>query len=91
MIRPRNDGPAHPLWCRADRSDPDRHVSGPVRVGHRPDGGEVTAYLIADVGGPVWVRVLAVHMTAATADISLDDAATLRDGLTALLQAAGRR
>ena len=92
MTRPRNEGPGHPSWCRVDRADPGRHVSSPVRAGHRPDGGEVTVYLIADVdGGLPRVRVLAVHMVAATADISLADAVVLRDGLTALLQAAGHR
>ncbi|BAL87276.1 hypothetical protein AMIS_20560 [Actinoplanes missouriensis 431] len=85
----------HPAWCLRDEVDAilPRHRSAIVRVGSaRPgvlsDRVQVTVRLTATAHGPAWVSVNCAHMTGVTVDISLADAAALRDGLTRLLQAA---
>ena len=84
----------HPVWCRRDPvSTIGRHVSDEVRVGARRnlgDRGEVSAWLVCTGHGPTMLAVNAAHMTGVTASLSLDAAVELRDGLTALLKAAGR-
>ncbi|WP_157410843.1 hypothetical protein [Actinoplanes rectilineatus] len=39
--------------------------------------------------GPTWLEVRVAHRIVATAELGLEDAAVLRDGLTFLLHAAG--
>lgn len=93
MTRPRNE---HPGWCQRDEEPANllRHRSRQVRVGQRRPGrlndrGQVTTSLTATGNGPPWVAVNAAHMVGVTVELSLDDAATLRDGLTELLRQAG--
>lgn len=59
-----------------------------VQVGDRHDGGEVSAS-VKDLDGRARLVVNAFQMLGQTVDVSLDDAAELRDGLTAMLEESG--
>ena len=91
MSRP---GERHePVWCSGDGHDqlPRIHRSSQVLVGPAPrfrGHGQVSVWLTAADGGPVWVAVRAAHMVSATVQLSLADAVALRDGLTRLIEAA---
>lgn len=90
MTRPHNERPGHPGWCHQDsESTIGRHVSQAVRVGERRKTGEAAAWLAGMNGGPPRMNLSVAHMAWARIDLSLDDTARLRDGLTELLQAAG--
>jgi hypothetical protein len=73
---------------KARNSPPSASGVVTVRVGHRQQGGEVSASL-KPVGGGYRVVVNAAHLPGISADVSLRAAAELRNGLTALLRQAG--
>jgi hypothetical protein len=93
MTRPRND--EHPAWCtrKEFRESLTKHRSTEVRVGNavRPitARGQVSARLTSTLNGPTWLTVNVFIGVGLTADLSLDDAVKLRDGLIGLLQEAG--
>lgn len=90
--KPRGKPPAEPPWCvrtSHDDSQLGRHQSAEVRAGSRRGNGEAVAWLLKMGHGPTWVSLLVAHMASCTVELSLDDAAKLRDGLTVLLDKAG--
>lgn len=98
VTRPRNERPepVEPGWCAltVHQTPADRHKSRTVRVGPEPrsrGNGQAAVWLLQQGHGPTWVCVQAAHMTSTTVEISLQDAAALRDGLTRLLERAGHQ
>lgn len=85
--------PGEPDWCAGgDHTTAQglRHRSEPVDVGDRHEGGSVRAWLIQRFGCAERVAVNTALATGVTADIGLDDAVNLRDGLNWILRQAGR-
>lgn len=87
QTQPRRNG--EPSWCTGGHPQGDRHRSQPVAVGDRSRTGIVSAWLMEHGPRGMWLRVNAAYMTGVVADIDLDDATELRDGLTGLLKQAG--
>jgi hypothetical protein len=90
VTRPRSERPGHPSWCvKDDDTRPVVHTSKVLRAGQRRHGGESAVWLtVTGTGQPV-VHVTVAHMAWASIDMPPHEAATLRDQLTAMLQAAG--
>jgi hypothetical protein len=84
----------HPPWRTRDET-PDsltHHRSTAVRVGawYRLNAhGQVSAKLTSTLHGPTWLSINVFIGTGVTAELSLEDAALLRNGLTWMLCAAG--
>ncbi|AEV86839.1 hypothetical protein ACWT_5821 [Actinoplanes sp. SE50] len=85
----------HPPWCTREETlqSLTRHRSNEVRVGtwRRPaNGGQVSARLTSAYDGPPAIAVNVWIGVGVTASISLEQAEAFRDGLTQLLNLAGR-
>ncbi|GIM88736.1 hypothetical protein Ato02nite_005290 [Paractinoplanes toevensis] len=84
-----------PVWCRLDDHEldgPDFHRSARWRFGARSkpaDRGEAGVWLTQKSHGPVWLAVQAAHMTTASVDLNIKDAAALWLRLGELLEQAG--
>jgi hypothetical protein len=90
MTRPQQSRPGHPLWCVKDgESTIGRHVSAVLQAGERREGGAASVWLTVMNGGRPRVHMSVAQMAWAVIDLPLEDAARVRDNLTALLVAAG--